>query len=163
LGEAVEPLIDQEHLSVHQVEPLGAPPRSPCRAQRGIHAELAGDANVVAAVLVQLEPQGRLPGIRRGANLLRHPALSTNQPIRATGCSSSQLPFFILSMIGSTKNASNIAIKITEYTCILLKWPVRAMSPSQMISGVAAQIETQRAKTAQVNTRLSGTAKTLFP
>src|SRR3954465_3248321 len=131
-GEAVDPLIDQEHLSVHQVEPLGAPPRSPCRAQRGIHAELAGDANVVAAVLVQLEPQGRLPGIRRGANLLRHPALSTNQPIRATGCSSSQLPFFILSMIGSTKNASNVAIKITEYT--LLQWPVRAMGPSQMLS-----------------------------
>src|SRR4051795_10986165 len=30
--------------------------------------------NVVAAVLVQLERQGRLPGIRSGAHLLRHPA-----------------------------------------------------------------------------------------
>src|SRR4051812_39288125 len=40
--------------------------------------------NVVAAVLVQLERQGRLPGIRSGAHLLRHPAPATNQPIRAT-------------------------------------------------------------------------------
>src|SRR3954453_2940487 len=40
--------------------------------------------NVVAAVLVQLERQGRLPGIRGGAHLIRHPAPATNQPIRET-------------------------------------------------------------------------------
>src|SRR3954463_12188765 len=40
--------------------------------------------NVVAAVLVQLERQGRLPGIRSGAHPLPPPPPATTQPIRAT-------------------------------------------------------------------------------
>src|SRR3954462_4700632 len=69
---------------------LGEPDRqAPALAQGSIVLGPVRDlvlllGNVVAAVLVQLERQGRLPGIRSGAHLLRHPAPATNQPIRAT-------------------------------------------------------------------------------